>query len=273
MRLESDRLYLGDCMDLMRGVGDGSVDMVLCDLPYGVLSRRSPSARWDTPLPLDELWGEYARVVKPSGAIVLFAQGMFTARLMVSGAGLWRYNLVWCKGDGVTGFLNANRMPMRNHEDICVFYRRSPKYHPQFEACARPHARGGAGNGAGMAANGCYGGFGRTPAALSSERYPRSVLFFDRPGRRLHPTEKPVELLSWLVRTYTDEGDVVLDNAMGSGSACVACVMEGRRYIGIEKDAVYYDIARRRVESAVAEKSSAMPHTVVDDDELNAGTV
>jgi len=204
-----------------------------------VLNKGNVGAKWDNVLPFDELWLHYERVIKPNGAVVLFGQGMFTARLMMSNARLWRYNLIWCKGSGVTGFLNANRMPMRNHEDICVFYKRLCKYNPQYTKGEKNHARGGAGNGykaSGNAQNRCYGGFKNTPTTFTTNKYPKSVIYFCKQKNFYHPTEKPIDLLRWLIRTYTDEGDVVLDNTMGSGSTCVACALESRHYIGIEKE-------------------------------------
>lgn len=242
----------------MKDIADSSVDLILCDLPYGVLNKSNPSAKWDSVIPFDKLWAHYERVIKPNGAIVLFAQGMFTARLMMSNSKLWKYNLVWKKGDGVTGFLNANRMPMRNHEDICVFYKKLPTYNPQFTKGETNHARGGAGNGykaTGNAQNSCYGGFKNTPTTFTRDKYPKSVISFEKCRRQCHPTEKPVDLLRYLIRTYTDEGDLVLDNTCGSGSTCVAAVLEDRQYIGIEKEQKYYDIACERVNKALADKA------------------
>jgi len=256
MAIEPDNLYNGNCLELMSGIADESCDMILCDLPYGVLNKGNVGAKWDSVLPFDELWLHYERVIKPNGAVVLFGQGMFTARLMMSNARLWRYNLIWCKGNGVTGFLNANRMPMRNHEDICVFYKRLCKYNPQYTKGEKNHARGGAGNGykaSGNAQNRCYGDFKNTPTTFTTNKYPKSVIYFGKQKNFYHPTEKPVDLLRWLIRTYTDEGDVVLDNTMGSGSTCVACALESRHYIGIEKEKKYYDIACERVKRTIQE--------------------
>lgn len=256
-----DKLYHGDCLELMGGIADGSVDLILCDLPYGVLNKRNPAARWDCVLPFDKLWAHYERIIKPNGAIVLFAQGMFTARLMMSNSKLWKYNLVWKKGDGVTGFLNANRMPMRNHEDICVFYKKLPTYNPQFTKGETNHARGGADNGykaTGNAQNRCYGGFKNTPTTFTTDKYPKSVINFEKCRKFRHPNEKPVDLLRYLIRTYSNESDIVLDNTMGSGSTCVAAVLENRRYIGIEKMQEYYDIAVERVSEAKRDMAGDM---------------
>ena len=147
MKIEVDNVYQGDCLELMRGIPDGSVDMILADLPYSVLNRNNPSAQWDNIIPFEPLWEQYERVIKDNGAIVLFAQGMFTAQLMMSKPKLWRYNLVWDKINRSTGFLNANRCPLRIHEDIVVFYKSQPTYNPQFTFGQVNHKRGSAGNG------------------------------------------------------------------------------------------------------------------------------
>lgn len=226
-------------------VAGGSVDMVLCDLPYGVLNKSNPGAKWDCELSLEDLFDEYERIIKPRGVIILFGSGMFTAKLMMCRPRLWRYNLIWCKGDGVTGFLNANRMPLRNHEDVCVFYKNLPVYHPQFLKDGGKHSRGG-----NSGSNNINGRFHKADKSwLSDSVYPRSVMNFRKPSTSsgIHPTAKPVELLSYLIRMYTDKGALVLDNTCGSGSTCVACVETERRFIGIEKDERFYETACRRV--------------------------
>lgn len=243
---EYGELWRGDCMEILPMLPAGSVDMVLCDLPYGVTHRQSKSARWDCVLDLDALFREYVRIVKPNGAIVLFSSGMFTAQLMMCRPEIWRYNLVWCKGNRVSGFLNANRQPMRNHEDICVFYRKLPVYNPQFTKDGKLHQRGG--NNGRNNINGEYKRSG--PGYTTDKIYPRSVLNFSKPAINNHPSEKPVDLLRYLIRMYTNEGDCVLDNTMGSGSTCVAAVQTKRKYIGIEKDAAFFDVATGRVKWA-----------------------
>lgn len=242
-----DTIIHGDCLEVMPRIPAKSIDLVLCDLPYGVLNRRNKEAAWDCPLPLPQLWAEYERVAKDNAAIVLFAQGMFSASLMMSNPKLWRYNLIWKKGDGVSGFLNANRMPMRNHEDILVFYKKLPVYHPQMIRDGKQHHRGG-NNGR----SGTYGNFRRNADLVTDSVFPRSVLDFPKRynSKSLHPTEKPVALCEWLIRTYTDEGATVLDNTCGSGTTCVAARNTNRHYIGIEKEERYYETARRRVQEA-----------------------
>ena len=175
---------------------------------------------------------------------------MFSAKLMMSNPKMWRYNLVWNKG-ATTGFLNANRMPLRQHEDILVFYKRLPVYNPQME-CAGPHRRNhGKGAHAHAPVNNCYGKFIDTPVVISDEKYPTSIIKTNKEhqvGQFFHPTQKPVALCEWLIKTYTNPGETVLDNCMGSGSTGVACVRTGRDFIGIELDDNYFNIAKNRIE-------------------------
>ncbi len=242
-----DEVYLGDCLEVMRQIPDDSVDMVLCDLPYGVLNKQNEGAKWDSVIPFQPLWEHYERVAKANAAIVLFAQGMFTARLMMSNPKLWRYNLVWKKGNRTSGFLNANRMPLRNHEDICVFYKKLPTYNPQMEWGEQNHHRGAQST----KTNQCYGKFEAQPATFTNWKFPKSVITFERDYDRIfHNTQKPVSLMRYLIRTYTNEGDTVLDNCMGSGTTCVAAIKEKRHYIGIEKEKKYFEIAQKRINEA-----------------------
>lgn len=258
--IKIDEIYNGDCLELMKGIDDKSVDMILCDLPYGVLHRDNPYAQWDRMLPLEPLWEQYERIIKDNGAILLFAQGMFTAKLMVSNPKLWRYNLVWDKCR-VTGFLNANRMPMRCHEDICVFYKKLPTYNPQYED-------GEPNKGKHNETNRCYGKYkqgyqGRVyehvPRVESTvpkdKRLPRSIIRIKKEhgSTVFHPTQKPVELLRYLIRTYSNEGELVLDNTCGSGSTCVAAIREKRHFIGIELVDDYYRFAKQRIEKELSQ--------------------
>ena len=245
-------LQCGDCLELMRDIPDHSVDMVLCDLPYGVLNKNNPHAHWDNPISMDDLWNHYRRVCKDNAAIVLFGQGMFTADLMKSNPRMWRYNLIWKKGNRPTGFLDANRRPLRLHEDILVFYAAQPTYHPQFSIGNVNHKRGGAGNGSTKNnRNGCYGKFQTTPTVETNKKYPTSIIDIAKEHpQTYHATQKPVALLKWLIRTYTNEGDTVMDNCMGSGSTGVACVNTGRDFIGIEIDPDYFMIAQSRIREA-----------------------
>ena len=282
-RMEIDKIYNEDCLVGMKAIPDKSIDCIICDLPYGVLNRQNKSAQWDNIIPFEPLWEQYERVIKDNGAIVLFAQGMFTAQLMMSNPKMWRYNLIWDKINRSTGFLNANRCPLRIHEDIVVFYKSQPTYNPQFTFGQVNHKRGGAGNGimktstsgggiwkddkrrqeerrgydltgkrrdgVSGARNRCYGNFAVTETRITNEKYPTSIIRVDKEhdGNYHHPTQKPVNLIRWLVRTYTNEGDLVLDNCMGSGTTAVACIKEKRHFIGYEITKEYFDIAQERI--------------------------
>lgn len=241
-----DNIYNEDCLVGMQRIPDKSVDAIICDPPYSVLNKGNAGAKWDNIIPFEPMWEQLERIIKDNGAIVLFGQGMFTAKLMMSNPKLWKYNLVWKKGNRISGFLNAKRMPMRNHEDICVFYKKLPTYNPQMEWGEKSHPRGGGNH---KKTQRCYGGFKDLPLTEPTKwKYPKSVLNFERDyDKVLHPTQKPVNLIRWLVRTYTNEGDVVLDNCMGSGTTAVACIKEKRHFIGFELDKEYYDIAQQRI--------------------------
>lgn len=249
-------LINGDCLIEMAKIPDKSVDMILCDLPYEVLHKNNPNVQWDRKLPFDKLWEHYERIIKDNGAIVLFAQGMFSAELMMSNPKMWRYNLIWDKMS-VTGFLNANRMPLRCHEDILVFYKTLPTYNPQMYIGKKNHNRG---NNIHKETNNCYGEFKRSKVYDSvkkvgstnkdNEKFPWSIIgcLKSNDEKRTHPTAKPVALLEYLIKTYTNEGDTVLDNTMGGGSTMVACVRTKRKGIGIELEEKYFKIAKKRVE-------------------------
>lgn len=244
-------LIKGDCLLEMQNIPDKSVDMVLCDLPYEVLHKNNPHARWDRKIPFEKLWELYNRVIKDNGAIVLFAQGMFTAELMMSSPKMWRYNLVWDKINRPTGFLNANRQPLRIHEDICVFYKMQPTYNPQFTRGKKNHSRGKCGKGIGGGKNRCYGEFKQTEVVLTNEKYPNSIIKAPKEHKNFfHPTQKSVALLEYLIKTYSNEGDTILDNTMGSGSTGVACVNTKRNFIGIELNEEYFAIAEKRIKEA-----------------------
>ena len=239
----------------MQNIPDKSVDCILCDLPYGQLNKSNKHAAWDVVIPFEALWEQYKRIIKDNGAIVLFAQGMFTAQLMTSNPKMWRYNLIWQKGGRCSGFLNAKRQPLREHEDICVFYKKQPTYNPQMVKCLphqRNHSRGKMEK---EQTNRCYGKFGKAVDIITNLKYPKSILNFKRPHPQIHPTEKPVALLEYLINTYTNDGDTVLDNCMGSGSTGVAAVNTNRKFIGIELDENYYNIAKQRIDEAIKKKS------------------
>lgn len=245
-------VYRNDCLKQMKTFPDKSIDMILCDLPYGVTKNE-----WDSPIPLDELWPEYKRIIKDNGAIVLFADGLFMAKLMLSEPKLWRYNLVWDKVLP-SGFLNANKMPLRRTEQICVFYKKLPTYNPQ-KTKGKPNHSKGKNIGTKVAdssiANNNYGDFVMVDnhEVLGDMKHPTSLLRFPKthPSKAEHSTEKPVALLEWLIKTYTNEGDTVLDNCMGSGSTGVACVNTNRKFVGIEIEQKTYETAIKRIGKAV----------------------
>jgi len=236
-------LHHRDCLDLMPQIPDGSIDMILCDLPFGVTKNKL-----DIIIPFDKLWPEYNRIAKKNAAIVLFAQDKFTAKLMLSNEFNHRYNLIWKKGERTSGFLNAKRMPLRNHEDICVFYRKLPTYNPQFTEGKPLHGRG-VSYLAKENTNNNYGEFKQLEDSRkgSTQKYPKSILNFDRPHPPIHPTQKPVELCEYLIKTFSNEDDLVLDNTMGVGSTCLAAKNTNRRFIGIEKERKYFDVAYNRI--------------------------
>lgn len=236
------KLQQGDCLLLMKDIPDESIDMILCDLPYGQKSRN----RWDKEIPFEPLWEQYERIIKSNGAIVLFANGMFTAKLMLSNKKLWRYNLIWEKTQP-TGFFNANKMPLRNHEDICVFYKKLPTYNPQ-KTTGHPRKVSSAESKRNCKISTDYGKYKFT-SYDSTERYPKSVWLYDKDTQHsaLHGTQKPVALCETLIKTYTNEGEVVLDNCMGSGSTGIAAMNTKRDFIGMEKDEEIFMIAQQRL--------------------------
>ena len=246
-------LIKGDCLIEMNKISDKTIDLILCDLPYGVLNKSNSNAKWDCQIPLTELWQHYERIIKDNGAIILFGSGMFTAQLMMSNSKLWRYNLIWDKMT-TTGFLNANRMPLRQHEDIVVFYKKLPIYNPQMKQCSpdkKNHSKGNINNFT-QKQNNCYGDYAQIPRPIIDKKYPTSIISIPKEhcnGQFLHPTQKPVALLEWLINTYTNEGELVLDNCAGSMSTAIACINTNRKYIMIEKDEKYFNIGSQRIKN------------------------
>lgn len=237
-------LYKGDCLEVMEGIRDGSVDLILCDLPYGCTAQK-----WDTVIDFGRLWEQYRRIRKPECPVVLFSSQPFTTMLISSNMKNFKYCWYWSKNQ-TTNFFHAKRMPLRKIEEICVFFKH--KYTPQKTDGHIPT----------RAAKGCsngviyYGGNKRDYRGGDTTRYPNNLIEFDCVDNyhKMHPNEKPVALLEYLVKTYSNEGDVVLDNCMGSGSTGVACVNTGRYFIGIELDDKYFGIAEKRINDAVNEK-------------------
>ena len=242
-------LIHGDCLVEMKNIPDKSIDMILCDLPYEVLNKGNKNASWDRLLPFDQLWEQYNRIIKDNGAIILFAQGMFTAQLMMSNPNMWRYNLIWDK-ILTSGFLNAKRMPLRSHEDILVFYKSLPTYNPQMTIGEPLHSKGISYKNKELT-NNCYGDMiGADDLRKgSTEKYPKSIVRFQKPhpSCAVHPTQKSEELCEYLIKTYTNEGETVLDNCMGSGTTGVAAIKTNRNFIGIELDDGYFNIAEERI--------------------------
>lgn len=234
-----NQVIQGDCLEVMPNIPDKSIDMILCDLPYGTTQNK-----WDSVIDLKKLWAEYTRIIKDKGAIVLTAQGLFTAKLIISNESWFKYKIVWIKSKS-TNFLNAKKQPLRKHEDICVFYKNQPTYNPQMTK--------GESYDKGIRKDqytGSYGDFKPRHVQSNGQRYPNDVVCYEEQdiedfvyfktaeseGKVYHPTQKPVELGRYLIRTFSNPGDTILDNACGSGSFLVAAALERRNYIGIEKN-------------------------------------
>lgn len=244
-------LRLGDCLEVMADIPDGSVDLILCDLPYG-----TTACKWDSVIPFGPLWEQYRRITKKNAAIVLTASQPFTTILISSNMQDFRYCWVWEKSKA-SNFVHANYQPLKAHEDVVVFSRmpatnnsagRRMNYFPQ-KTAGRPYSKGVHKGASEVLASGCTGALIEN---ASGDRNPRSVQYFktaESEGKH-HPTQKPVALMEYLIRTYTQEGEVVLDNCAGSGTTGVACANTGRRFIGIERDPEYFEIARSRIEQA-----------------------
>lgn len=237
-------IYNADCLEKMKDIKDKSIDMILCDLPYGTTARN----KWDSIIPFPMLWKQYNRIIKDNGVIALWSQMPFTAQLVMSNLNMFRYEWVVEK-TSATGFLNAKKMPMKAHENVLIFYKKLPTYNPQM---THGHTRkvSKAEHKVNCKKTTDYGEHGLTTYD-STDRYPRDVLTFkwDKQKSNLHPTQKPVALLEYLIKTYTNEHETVLDNCMGSGSTGVACINTNRKFIGIELDKNYFEIAKNRLKT------------------------
>jgi site-specific DNA-methyltransferase (adenine-specific) len=244
----SVQLFQGDCLEIMKTIPDGSVDMVLCDLPYGITN-----CNWDDVIPFDQLWEIYSRIAKINAAIVLTASQPFTSALIMSNPTMFKTCWIWVKTN-CSGFANAKKQPLRSYEDIAVFYRRQPAYNPQgIIKMGKPRIRTKE-TGEFMKAS------FRDGYQQEYTNYPKNVLSFPS-ERGFHPTQKPVALMDYLIRTYTNEADTVLDNCMGSGTTGVACVQTNRNFIGIERDPEYFQVAKSRIDenlAILAEPASAV---------------
>lgn len=250
LRTSNVHLIKGDCLEVMKNIKDKSIDMILCDLPYG-----TTACKWDTILPFDKLWEQYNRIIKDNGAIVLFASQPFSSLLVVSNIKNFKHEWIWQKEKGV-GFQIAKYRPMQEHEHILIFTNKKQRvnYYPLMEKRDVIYTR-----------KGCAGDLNKSKnqvCCLSNEtikdrtythRYPTSIKKFKRDKEKLHPTQKPVALLEYLIKTYSKEGQVVLDNCMGSGSTGEACLRTNRNFIGIEQDDKYFDIAYNRINGYIYE--------------------
>ena len=241
----TSRCLLGDCLELLPGIPDKSIDLVLCDLPYG-----TTGCGWDTVIPLDRLWKQYGRILKPRGSVILTAVQPFTSVLVQSNPKWFKHEWIWHKSKSGSAF-TARYRPMAKHESVLVFCRGSPKYNPQMVE-GKPYSRTRKPppvnhHGLGLGKN------GDSTTVNEGTRYPDSVIYIQQKWRRqdqVHPTQKPVALMEYLIRTYTDAGDTVLDNCMGSGTTGVAAVGTGRKFIGMEMDGRYFEVARDRMSKA-----------------------
>jgi site-specific DNA-methyltransferase (adenine-specific) len=237
-------LYKGDCLVNLKKLKDKSIDLILCDLPYGLTANKK-----DISLPLDKLWLEYERVIKDKGAILLFAQGIFYVDLVNSNRKIFRYDLIWDK-KLTTGFLNAKRQPLRVHEQIAVFYKKQPTYNPQFTVGEPLHSKGKSYINK-KHKNRNYGHFNMTDDNRKGEtkKYPKSIIKFQKPHPSVakHRTEKSLECLEYLIKTYSNENDLVLDNTAGSGTTGIACQKTNRNFILMEIDEKYCNVIKERI--------------------------
>ena len=234
--MELDKIYNMDCLEGMKQIPDGSVDAIICDLPYGTTANA-----WDSVIPFDKLWAQYKRIRKQNAPILLFGAEPFTTAVRMSNINEYHYDWIWGKGNSV-GFLHANRRPMRIFENIAVFYQDQPTYNPQGLVYKPKKQRRGS-------VGGNYHSAKYNEYETEYENYPIDIIHFDADSDSFHPTQKPVDLLRYLVRTYSNEGDTILDNCMGSGTTAVACIKEKRHFIGFELNKDYYEKACQRIDA------------------------
>ena len=254
--MENIELYHGDCLEVMKDIPDKSVDMILCDLPYG-----TTVCKWDCVIPFELLWDQYGRIIKDNGAIVLFGIQPFTTIMINSNINNFKHQWIWDKKNG-SNFMQLKRHPNKVHEDIIVFGNngKTVNYYPQMTK-SKMRTKG---NEKSYSEDGVY--YGHTNIKTKSDLcYPKSIIEFSNAGRigkakKVHPTQKPVGLLEYLIKTYTNEGEVVLDNCMGSGSTGVACINTNRKFIGIELDEKYFEVAKERIEEAQSNSKFELNH-------------
>ena len=235
-------LLKGNCLELMKDIPDKSIDMILCDLPYG-----TTACKWDTVIPFDKLWKQYNRIIKDNGAVVLFGKQPFTSKLIISNIKNFKYSLVWVK-DNHDNPLMAKKRFLNITEDVCVFYKKQCKYNPQGIIEINKMTKQGRGESLSQKNK------RKNEYLQTYTNYPKNILKFKRDLPNIHPTQKPVTLLKYLIKTYTNEGDMVLDNCMGSGSTGVACKKLNRKFIGIELDENYFNIAKERIEKVESDE-------------------
>ena len=227
----------------MKQIDDKSINLILCDLPYGVTARNE----WDNIIPFDKLWEQYKRIIKDNGVIVLTASQPFTSALVMSNPNMFKYEWIWEKSKGA-GFLNAKKQPLRNHEQILVFYFSKPTYNPQFHK-GKPYNHKEPSK---LSNN--YGVFTLKRSISNGDYYPKTIIHFSNAKSETnHPTQKPVALFEYLIKTYTNEGDLVLDNCIGSGTTAVACIKTNRKFIGIELSPEYCKIANERIQKELSQ--------------------
>jgi site-specific DNA-methyltransferase (adenine-specific) len=237
--LELNKIYNQDCLEGMKLIDDKSIDMILCDLPYGVTARN----KWDSIIPFDKLWAQYERIIKDNGVIVLTATQPFASNLVCSNLNLFKYEWIWEKSNG-TGFLNAKKQPLRNHEQVLVFYKSQPIYNPQFTD-GKPYTCKQGGHGTNYNDRG-----NETKEVVTincGKRYPLTIQKFIKDKEKLHPTQKPLALCEYLIKTYTNENNLVLDNCAGSGTTLLAAKNLNRNFIGFENNEEYFSIACERI--------------------------
>lgn len=240
------QLFRGDCLEVMKDIEDKSIDMILCDLPYG-----TTTCKWDTVIPFEPLWECYKRLIKPNGAIVLTASQPFTSALIMSNIGMFKYCWVWDKVNRYTGALQVNKRPMRRHEDVCVFYKEQSTYNKQWRIGKKYNVKRTKGHGE-YHSNQDFNKI-RIGSNDGKHHNPCSVIAIKADNKKemgLHPTQKPVTLFEYLIKTYTNKGDLVLDNCAGSGTTAIACINTKRKFIGIELDKGYYRMAKKRIRAA-----------------------
>lgn len=242
-QLGNIKLYNGDCLEVMQDIPDKSIDAIIADLPYG-----STKNHWDIVIPFEQLWEEYKRIIKEDGAIALFGTGLFAYKLALSNEKMYKYEIIWCKSKSGSSF-TAKYRPVQKHENILIFGKGKVIYNPQLEE-GEPYYRKRKANKGDKPNNHKLGVISESETTNDGFRYPSTIQFFQQKWRRqdqLHPTQKPVSLMEYLILTYSNENDTILDNTMGSGTTGVACINTNRNFIGIELDKDYYEQAKQRL--------------------------